>query len=65
MAASFFVSRTKLSDQHQQVGQYWIRVRIVKEDKDEHPGVAAKRSHDRMMAGEVFLNAIPVDPPKV
>jgi len=66
MAISFFVAREKLSEQHQPVGQFWVRVRTEKqEDAGEHPGDAATKSHDRMMPGEVFLNAIPTNPPKV
>jgi len=65
MAVSFFVAREKLSEQHYPVDNFWVRVRTEKpEDMGEPPGTAATKSHDRMMPGEVFLNAIPTNPPK-
>lgn len=61
MAVSFFVARTKLTDEHHPVGSFFVRAHL---EPMEHPGVAAKNSHDRLQDGEVFLNAIQENPPK-
>ena len=66
MSISFFVAKEKLSDAHHPVKANngdTVYIRAVTpggdENRAEHPGHAAARHRDRMMDGEIFLNAVP------
>ena len=66
MSISFFVAKEKLSDRHYPVKGsdneiYYVRAVVPQDEafRGEHPGHAAARYRERMMPGEIFLNAVP------